>query len=117
MPIRTAVRNAAMTIQLLENFRALFYTPFYATFELGAFKAEGVDVEMTTRSGIGNSLAALTAGETEMTWGGPMRVMLARDKDPGATAVAFCEVVGRDRFYRIGRAPKPAFEMRDLLHA
>lgn len=106
-----------MTIHLLENFRALFYAPFYATFELGAFKAEGVDVELKSSSGFGNSLAALAAGEAEVSWGGPMRLMLARDKDPGATSVAFCEVVGRDPFYLIGRVPNPAFQMRDLLHA
>ena len=98
------VRQAAvkptspMKVHLLENFRALFYTPFYATFELGAFEAEGVDVEMKASSGFGNSLAALAAGEAEVSWGGPMRVMLARDKDPGASEVAFCEVVGRDPF-------------------
>ena len=106
-----------MKVHLLENFRALFYTPFYATFELGAFKAEGVDVEMKSSSGFGNSLAALAAGEAQVSWGGPMRLMLARDKDRGATGVAFCEVVGRDPFYLIGRVPKPAFQMRDLLHA
>ena len=106
-----------MKIHLLENFRALFYAPFYATFALGAFKAEGVDVEMKSPSGSGNSLAALAAGEAEVSWGGPMRVMLARDKDPASTAVAFCEVVGRDPFYLIGRVPNATFHMRDLLRA
>ena len=33
-----------MTVTLIENFRAVFYTPFYAAFALGAYKAEGVDV-------------------------------------------------------------------------
>ena len=51
-----------MKINLIENFRALFYAPFYATFELGAFKAEGLDVVMTTPSEFGNSLRALAAG-------------------------------------------------------
>lgn len=106
-----------MKVQLLENFRALFYTPFYATFALGAFEAEGVDVELKLSTGFGNSLAALAAGEAQVSWGGPMRVMLARDKDPRASSVAFCEVVGRDPFYLIGRTPNPAFQMRDLLRA
>ena len=107
--------TSPMKVHLLENFRALFYTPFYATFELGAFEAEGVDVEMKPSTGFGNSLAALAAGEAEVSWGGPMRVMLARDKDASASEVAFCEVVGRDPFYLIGREPNPGFRMRDLL--
>ena len=99
--------TSPMKVHLLENFRALFYSPFYAAFELGAFEAEGVDVEMKSSAAFGNSLAALAAGEAEVSWGGPMRLMLARDKDPGASGVAFCEVVGRDPFYLIGRTPNP----------
>jgi len=106
-----------MKIQLLENFRALFYTPFYAAFALGAFEAEGVDVELKSSLGFGTALQALADGEAHVTWGGPMRLMLARDKDPAASGVAFCEVVGRDPFYLIGRAPNPGFRMRDLLSA
>jgi NitT/TauT family transport system substrate-binding protein len=106
-----------MQIHLLENFRALFYTPFYAAFALGAFEAEGVDVALKASSEFGNSLKALAAGEAQVSWGGPMRLMLARDKDPAASAVAFCEVVGRDPFYLIGRSPNPGFGMRDLLRA
>lgn len=104
-----------MKINLIENFRALFYAPFYATFALGAFKAEGLDVEMTTPSEFGNSLRALAAGGADVSWGGPMRLMAARDKDPGSNGVAFCEVVGRDPFFLIGRTANPAFHMQDLL--
>lgn len=106
-----------MKVHLLENFRALFYTPFYAAFELGAFKDEGVDVELKSPSEFGNSLKALAAGDAQVSWGGPMRLMLARDQDPGASGVAFCEVVGRDPFYLIGRTPNPAFRMSDLAGA
>jgi NitT/TauT family transport system substrate-binding protein len=106
-----------MRVDLVENFRALFYAPFYATFALGAFEAEGVDVEMKSPTEFGNSLKALAAGQANVSWGGPMRLMLARERDPAATGVAFCEVVGRDPFYLIGRTPNPAFRMRDLLHS
>ena len=37
-----------MTVTLIENFRAVFYTPFYAAFALEAFAAEGVDVRLKT---------------------------------------------------------------------
>ena len=104
-----------MKINLIENFRALFYAPFYATFALGAFEAEGVDVEMKTPSEFGNSLRALAAGGAEVSWGGPMRLIAARDKDPEASGVAFCEVVGRDPFCLIGRTPNQSFRMQDLI--
>ena len=37
-----------MSITLLENFRAVFYTPFYAAFSLGAFEEQGVEVRLET---------------------------------------------------------------------
>ena len=30
-----------MALTLIENFRAVFYTPFYAAFALNAYEAEG----------------------------------------------------------------------------
>ena len=35
-----------MAIRLSENFRALFYAPFYAAHAIGAYHAEGVDVTL-----------------------------------------------------------------------
>ena len=34
-----------MAITLIENFRAVFYTPFYAAFALRAYEAEGIEVQ------------------------------------------------------------------------
>ncbi len=38
-------------ITLSENFRALFYTPFYAAYETGAYAKEGADVTFRLSSG------------------------------------------------------------------
>ena len=35
-----------MRIKLSENFRAIFYAPFYATHALGFYAGEGVEVEL-----------------------------------------------------------------------
>ena len=37
-----------MKITLFENLRAVFYAPFYAACALGAYHAEGVQVEIVT---------------------------------------------------------------------
>ena len=57
---------------------------------------------------------ALTAGAGQVSWGGPLRVMNALDQDPKSGYVAFCEVVGRDPFYLVGRDPNPGFRSQDL---
>ena len=103
-----------MKITLVENFRAAFYAPFYAASALGAYQAEGIQVEMKTSAVLGKALQAVSAGTGEVSWGGPLRVMLALDQDPKSGYVAFCEVVGRDPFYLVGRKPNPGFRIADL---
>ncbi|MGI9334177.1 MAG: ABC transporter substrate-binding protein, partial [Gammaproteobacteria bacterium] len=56
----------------------------------------------------------LLAGRVDVSWGGPMRVMLHRDADPGCPLVCFCEVVARDPFYLVGREPNTRFDFHDL---
>lgn len=104
-----------MTVTLIENFRAVFYTPFYAAFALGAYEAEGVAVRLQTSAAAEQTLKNLATGAGQVSWGGPMRVMHAHDDDPACDIVGFCEVVGRDPFYLIGREPNAAFAMNDLV--
>jgi len=103
-----------MAITLIENFRAVFYGPFYAAEALGAYEREGVEVRIKTSTDPANTMKFLVSGEGEVSWGGPLRILFARDKDAGASPVAFCEVVGRDPFFIVGRAPLPGFRLADL---
>lgn len=43
-----------------------------------------------------------------------MRLLHAQDQNPDAGLVGFCEVVGRDPFFLLGRTPNPGFRMADL---
>lgn len=101
-------------ITLSENFRALFYTPFYAAHATGAYDAEGVQVELHPSSDPNRTALALRAGDVEVMWGGPLRVLLTHDADPAADVVCFCDVVARDPFFIIGREPRPNFRHADL---
>ena len=102
-------------IVLSENFRALFYAPFYAAHEIGAFAAEGVQVAHRDTASPGEAMADLLAGRTDVMWGGPLRVLLTHQADPASAVVCFCDVVARDPFFVIGRTPQPDFLPRDLL--
>ena len=104
-----------MSITLLENFRAVFYTPFYAAFSLGAYEEAGVDVRMETSPDPARNAELLMSGDAQVSWGGPMRVMVAYDKNPDCDLKVFCEVVCRDPFFLIGREPNPGFRMSDLV--
>jgi len=102
-------------IRLAENFRAIFYAPFYATHALGFYDREGVDVELLSSSIPGGGASALLDGTLDITWGGPMRVIKAGEQQSTSPLVCFCEVVGRDPFYLIGRNDNRDFQLKDLL--
>jgi NitT/TauT family transport system substrate-binding protein len=101
-------------ITLSENFRALFYTPFYAAHAIGAYEAEKVDVRLRDSPDPTRTAADLRAGRIDVMWGGPLRVMLTHAADPTADVVCFCDVVARDPFFIIGREPNPQFRPSDL---
>jgi NitT/TauT family transport system substrate-binding protein len=103
-----------MPIRLAENFRAVFYAPFYATKALGFYAREGVDVELISSSGPGDGVAGLLDGTVDITWGGPMRVMKAGDQQAASPLACFCEVVARDPFYLVGKAHHAPFQLADL---
>src|SRR5579863_8890169 len=103
-----------MPIKLTENFRALFYAPFYATQALGFYAREGVEVELINSPAPAAAQSALLDGTIDLSWGGPMRVMKARDVDPDSPLVCFCEVAARDPFFLVGRGDRPDFQLTDL---
>src|SRR5262245_28281433 len=103
-----------MPIRLIENFRAIFYAPFYATVALGFFDSEGVEVEFVSSSDPGLGVSAVIAGTGDLTWGGPMRVMKAHDMQPRSSLICFCEVVARDPFFLVSADNHSNSRLSDL---
>jgi NitT/TauT family transport system substrate-binding protein len=103
-----------MAITLQESLRGLFYAPFYVALAHDAYAAEGVTVRFVPAPAIGSAATALLAGEIDVAWGGPMRVMQSYHQDPACDLVSFAEVVTRDPFLLVGREARPAFSVREL---
>jgi NitT/TauT family transport system substrate-binding protein len=101
-------------IRLTENFRAIFYAPFYATHTLGFYSEQGVDIELLSSSSPGAGASALLDGTLDITWGGPMRVIKAIEQQQTSPLACFCDVVGRDPFYLVGRNGGRDFQLKDL---
>src|SRR5580704_4766846 len=104
-----------MRLKLYENYRFVLYAPFYAAHAAGAYEAEGLEVELLPSPGPGKAEAALLAGEAEVMWMGPIRIMKAHEQNPASPLTAFAEVVCRDPFSVVGAAPNPDFQLADLL--
>jgi NitT/TauT family transport system substrate-binding protein len=104
-----------MRLRLFENYRFVLYAPFYAAHAIGAYRDEGLEVELLASPGPGKAEAALAAGDADVMWMGPIRIMKEHEKDPACRLVAFAEVVCRDPFSLVGAMPNPGFALADLL--
>jgi NitT/TauT family transport system substrate-binding protein len=104
-----------MPIVLQESLRGLFYAPFYVALAQGAYAAAGVEVRFVSAPRPGDATRGLFDDTVDVCWGGPMRVMETYKLIPGCDLVSFAEVVTRDPFLLVGRAPRPDFQLTDLL--
>src|SRR4051812_22997165 len=102
-----------MKLRIAENFRAVFYAPFYAIRALGLPEREGLEVEWLPSDTPGGTIEQVKRGAIDGQWGGPMRVLKDHDS-PAPSLVCFGEVVCRDPFYLIGRHNLPDFKLKDL---
>ncbi|MCO6414610.1 ABC transporter substrate-binding protein [Siccirubricoccus sp. KC 17139] len=102
------------TITLQEPFRGVFYAPFYAALARGDYAAEGVEVVLRSGTIPANAKDAVLAGVADLAWGGPMRILLAHEADPGSPLRNFGAVVMRDPFCLLGRTPRPDFRLSEL---
>ena len=105
-----------MTLTLAENFRAIFYTPFYLLKTLGLAEQAGLALKWLPPGSPGGAIDAIKAGSVDLTWGGPMRVMKDHDATPsnGESLLCFGEVVARDPFFLVGKKSLGRFELAQL---
>ena len=103
-----------MRLTLCENMRAVPYVPFYLALAGGYWRAQGLDVRHVLSPSTARTATGLLDGSVDVSWGGPMRVMMHHDADPACPLVCFAQVVARDPFLLVGRGRKTAFRWRDL---
>ena len=76
-------------ITLYENLRTIVYAPFYLADRRGFWSEEGLEVAIRLSPNPVETAEGLMAGRADISWGGPMRVMLHHDRDPNCQLVAF----------------------------
>ena len=104
-----------MRVTLCENMRAVPYVPFYLAFAGGYWESEGLEIRHVVSPSTSRTATSLLEGTVDVSWGGPMRVMMHHDADRACPLVCFAQVVARDPFILVGRKRKPAFRWHDLV--
>jgi NitT/TauT family transport system substrate-binding protein len=103
-----------MRLTLCENMRAVPYVPFYVALAGDYWRSEGLDIRHVLSPSTARTATGLLDGSVEVSWGGPMRVMMHHDADAASPLVCFAQVVARDPFLLVGRGRRTAFRWRDL---
>jgi len=108
-------------IRMYENLRACSYTPFYLAQIEGFFEQEEIQVSLVLSSSPSETAQGLIEGRADVSFGGPMRVMLhhneAIKRNRTCPLICFAQVVARDPFMLIGREPNNNFQFTDLLNS
>lgn len=104
-------------ITLFENMRAVAYVPFYLAAARGDWARAGADVRIETSPETAQTATALLDGRADVSWGGPMRVMLHHNADRDCPLVCFAQVVSGEPFVLVGRTPNSGFRFADLAHS
>lgn len=102
-------------LRLVENLRTLGYAPFYFGLNRGHWEREGLEIAHIESPATSQTATLLLDGAADVSWGGPMRVMLHHHMDPACPLVCFAQVVARDPFVLVGREPNPHFRFTDLV--
>jgi NitT/TauT family transport system substrate-binding protein len=104
-----------MKLRLCENMRAFGYAPFYFAVAKGHFERAGLDIALIASPDASQTGHMLLNGNADVSWGGPMRVMLHHEMDRECPLACFAQIVARDPFLLVGRAPRPDFRFADLM--
>ena len=108
-------RGGTRRLTLCENMRAVPYVPFYLALAGDFWRSEGLDIHHVVSPSTAQTATQLLDGSVDVSWGGPMRVMMHHDADPRCPLVCFAQVVARDPFLLVGRARNSGFRFRDLV--
>lgn len=105
----------AHRLRLCENMRAVPYVPFYLALAGDYWRSEGLDITHVVSPSTAQTATQLLDGTVDVSWGGPMRVMMHHDADRNCPLVCFAQIVARDPFVLVGRARKSRFRFHDLV--
>lgn len=101
-------------LTLYENLRGVVYVPFYLAMARGAWAREGIEVRVVPSPATAETAQGLIEGRVDVSWGGPMRVLMHHDADRDCALVCFAQVVARDPFMLVGREANEGFSFADL---
>ena len=102
------------TVALSEVTHSVFYSPQYVAMELGFFKEEGIEIELSTGQGADAVAAAVLSGQVDIGFAGPEAAIYVYNEGRDNYLKVFSQVTKRDGSFLISREKNDAFKWTDL---
>lgn len=107
-------KTGLVKIKLNEVTHSVFYAPQYAAINLGFFKDEGLEIELTNGGGADKVMTAVLSGQSDIGFAGPEAAIYVYNEGKEDHAVIFAQLTKRDGQFLMGRKPEPNFKWADL---
>ncbi|MDR2074506.1 MAG: ABC transporter substrate-binding protein [Oscillospiraceae bacterium] len=95
--------NSKGSLRLCEVARSVFYCPQYLALELGYFKDEGIEVELTTGNGSEKAMTSLLSGQSDVALLGSEMAMYVAQSGRSELAVLFAQLTKKDGSFLFGK--------------
>lgn len=110
-----APKPAALTkVRLNEVTHSVFYAPQYAAMELGYFKDEGLEIELTNGGGADKVMTALISGQADIGFMGLEASVYVYNEGSQDYPVVVGQLTQRDGAFLVGRNPDDNFTFESL---
>lgn len=101
--------KAADKITLCEVTHSIFYAPQYAAINLGYFKEEGIDIDLSCAEGTDKVMSAVLSDKVNIGFAGPEASIYVYNEGKADHTQVFALLTQRDGSFLVGRTPDPNF--------
>jgi len=96
-------------VRLCEVTHSIFYAPQYVAMNLGYFKQEGIELELTNGQGADKVMTAVLSNSADIGFAGPEASIYVYNEGKTDYTQVFALLTQRDGSFLVGRQPDPNF--------
>ncbi|HHW00843.1 MAG TPA: ABC transporter substrate-binding protein [Clostridiaceae bacterium] len=107
-------KKEGIKIRLSEVTHSVFYAPQYVALNLGYFKEEGLDIELSNGQGADKVMTAVISGQVDIGFAGPEAAIYVYNEGKEDYAIVFAQLTKRDGSFLVSRQPEPDFKWENV---
>lgn len=96
-------------VSLCEVTHSIFYAPQYAAINLGYFKEEGIEIDLSNAEGTDKVMAAVLSDKVNIGFAGPEASIYVYNEGKTDHTQVFAQLTQRDGSFLVAREPDPNF--------